>query len=93
VIHGDLKGVRGYPGPHSAITLTPIQIKILVDNSGHACFADFEFATVAYDMLSTLTQGYSFRWAAPEILKEEVVCSMGGDIFSFAMVAIEVCYG
>jgi len=66
-----------------------------VDDSGHARIADFGLATVAQTMdsiRSTSHHDCSSRWTAPEILN-------GGphnkqtDIFSFAMIMIEVRHG
>jgi serine/threonine protein kinase len=66
-----------------------------VDNCGHAHVADFGLATVTKNldsMQSTACQrGYSVRWAAPEVLGEGAH-SKEADVFSFAMVMIEVRY-
>jgi len=37
-------------------------------------------------------QGHTARWTAPEILNEEGTFSKEADVFSFAMVMIEVHY-
>jgi len=66
-----------------------------VDSSGRARIADFGLATVArnIDSMRNASQcGGASRWTAPEVLN-------GGshtkemDLFSFAMVMIEVCHG
>ena len=94
VIHGDLKGVSGSKHPFTAV-LTLDQKNVLVDDSGHARIADFGLATVAQTMDSIRSASHhdcSSRWTAPEILN-------GGphnkqtDIFSFAMIMIEVRHG
>ena len=66
-----------------------------MDDSGHARIADFGLATVARnaDSMPTASQcgGFS-RWTAPEVLNGEPP-SKEMDIFSFAMVMIEVRRG
>jgi serine/threonine protein kinase len=65
-----------------------------VNDSDHACIADFGLATVAKTLDSiesaTCQRGHSARWAAPEVLSEGTH-SKEADVFSFAMVMIEVC--
>ena len=96
VIHGDLKGVRGYPNSRFTTILTPNQPNVLVDRFGHARIADFGLATVTQNLDSirsaSLQRGYSPRWTAPEVL-EGGKLSKEADIFSFAMVMIEVRHG
>jgi len=76
--------------------LTPNQLNILVDSSGHARIIDFSHATVAQnkDFMRRASRklGYTAQWAAPEVLKGEAH-STRADIFSFAMVMIEVRLG
>jgi len=78
IIHGDLKGPS-----------------ILVDATGCARLTDFEFAAVApgFGSVGSITDGHALRWAAPEILDKERPVSMESDIYSFAMVVIEVFTG
>ncbi|KAF9789483.1 kinase-like domain-containing protein [Thelephora terrestris] len=80
IIHGDLKGPN-----------------ILVDHTGQARITDFGLATVTQNLESIRTasgeQGYTARWTAPEILNEEGTYSKEADVFSFAMVMIEVYTG
>ena len=73
--------------------LTPNQPNILVEDSGQVRIADFGLAKITRNLDSIRSAsyqgGFSARWAAPE------VCNKGeftkaADIFSFAMVAIEV---
>ena len=74
--------------------LTSIKSNILVDGSGHARIADFYLATVTYDLdwIQTASEGrYRIAaWTAPEILNFEGSYSKEADIFSFAMVMVEV---
>ena len=75
--------------------MTRVQPNILVDAAGRARITDFGLATVTQNLDSirsgTGDHGHTARWTAPEILNEEASYSKEADIFSFAMVAIEVC--
>ena len=72
------------------------QSNVLVDDSGHARIADFGLAKVTLNLDSIRSpqcqNGHTPRWTAPEVLNEGP-CSQEADIFSFAMVMIEVCHG
>ncbi|KAG8695522.1 hypothetical protein FRC09_009107 [Ceratobasidium sp. 395] len=41
----------------------------------------------------TGTAGWSARWAAPEILAGEVLCSMEGDVWALGMTILEIITG
>jgi len=94
MVHGDLKGVCCLIWPCLATVLTRAQPNILVDDAGHARITDFGLATVTQNLDSMRTtsedQGHTARWTAPEILTEEGTYSKEADVFSFAMVMIEV---
>ena len=65
-----------------------------MDADGHARITDFGLAMIAQD-LDLVRSGSdecrdSVRWIAPEILENQEVHSKEGDVFSFAMVMIEV---
>lgn len=72
-----------------------LKVNILVDKDGHARLADFGLTTIFLgnksvigsqgDHLATVTM-----WTAPEI-SEGGVMTKEGDVFMFAMVAVEVC--
>jgi serine/threonine protein kinase len=68
-----------------------------MNDSGGIRIADFGFATVTQNLESvennTALAGYTLQWTAPEILSGESLSSQKGDIFSFAMVMIEVRHG
>ena len=72
------------------------QPNILVDDSGHVRIADFGLATVLQKLDSVQSapcqHGHTVRWAAPEVLNEGK-CSKEADVFSFAMVMVEVSCG
>ena len=93
VIHGNLKGVGSSISNFTTI-LIPGQPTILVDNSGHVCLAGFVTAIVTQNpnsvQITSLQDIYTPRWAAPEALSGDGY-SKKVDIFSFAMVVIEVC--
>ena len=76
--------------------LTPDQPNIFVENSGLAYIADFGLAKIIKNQDSVKSasyqNGYTIRWAAPEVfIKAEY--GREADIFSLAMVMIEVRYG
>ena len=65
-----------------------------MDAGGHARITDFGLAVVTED-LDSIRNGSdecenSVRWISPEILDGRGTHSKEGDIFSFAMVTIEV---
>jgi serine/threonine protein kinase len=65
-----------------------------VDGGGHAQITDFGLARVTQNLDSVRSaiedQGHTARWTAPEILSDEGPHSKEADVFSFAMVMIEV---
>jgi serine/threonine protein kinase len=71
------------------------QSNILVDESGHARIADFGLAAMTRGVNSELStsgdEGHGARWTAPEVLTDQGVYSKEADVFSFAMVMIQVC--
>jgi serine/threonine protein kinase len=78
------------------IVLTSHKRNVLVDGSGRVRIADFGFAAITQSLDSfgnaMVVRGYSVRWTAPEASKGGMV-SQKGDIFSFAMVMVEVRHG
>ena len=74
--------------------LIRVQPNILVDDAGRARIADFGLAMVTADVDSPQSDsendGGTARWTAPEVLLEEEICSKETDVFSLAMVMIEV---
>lgn len=92
VIHGYLKAVHVCPEYRLTPPLTHRQSNILVDATGHARITDFGFATVTKspDFVWSAHQGHEVRWIAPEILNGQGTYSKEADVYSFAMVAIEV---
>ena len=73
------------------------QSSVLVDGTHHARITDFSFAMVTHNldlMWSTSPDhGHTARWTAPEILTKKGINSKKADVFSFAMVMIEVSCG
>ena len=79
----------------TASMLTPTdQPNILVDATSHAMITDCSLAMVTQDLDSIRgapdEYGDSTRWIAPEILDNRGAFSKEADVFSFAMVVIEV---
>jgi serine/threonine protein kinase len=91
--HGDLKGASSYSTSFLALSTTFEQPNILIDHSGHARLTDFGFASVVRgvdSVLVTQVQGYTARWAAPEVLESGDRNTREADAFAFGMVVIEV---
>ena len=67
-----------------------------MDNASRPRITDFSQAIVTqcldYAQVASDDQRYAVRWTAPEILTGEGIYSKEADIFSFAMVMIEVCH-
>ena len=76
--------------------LTPNQPTVLVDTTGRARITDCGLAVVTRNLDSVRSapdeHEHSTRWTAPEILANQGTSSKEADVFSFAMVMIEVCY-
>ena len=61
-----------------------------MDGTGCARVTNFGLATVAQDLDSVIEHEHGVRWIAPEISDDRGTYSREGDVFSFAMVIIEV---
>ena len=65
--------------------------------TGNVRITDFSLAVITHDLDSIRNDsdecGGSARWIAPEILDDRGTYSKEADVFSFAMVTIEVHYG
>ena len=61
-----------------------------MDATGCARVTNFGLAMVAQDLESMIEHEHGVRWIAPEISGDRGTYSKEGDIFSFAMVIIEV---
>jgi hypothetical protein len=92
MVHGDLKGVSHHPRTHRP-SINPDQQNILVDDSGTARIGDFGFTTLTKNLdsvrISSRQHGHTVRWAAPEVM-DKGPQSWEADMFSFAMVMVEV---
>jgi len=99
VIHGDLRGVSDSI-LHSRFCRSQILIStnskanILIDKDGHARLTDFGLTSIIrgeYSVCSPQESGEASTttWAAPEILRGGPA-TKEGDVFTFAMVAVEV---
>ena len=94
VIHGDIRGVCVHPELYFVVVLMPNQSNVLVDDTGRPRITGFGFSTVTHDLdymwRTTPNHGHTTRWTAPEVLTGKGGDSKGADVFSFAMVMIEV---
>lgn len=65
-----------------------------MDAVGCARITDFGLGMATQNLDSAqgawVNQGHTTRWTAPEILNEQGTCGKKADVFSFAMVMIEV---
>jgi len=78
------------------VNLTSIlQPNILVDDSGWARITDFGLAVIPQDQAAkrAFLDDQTARWTAPEILHDFGAHNKETDVFSFAMVMIEVRSG
>jgi hypothetical protein len=67
------------------------QPNILIDGAGHACIAGLDLMATTSDLEPTSsTERPAVQLAAPEVLGGGTVTSKEADMFSFAMVMIEV---
>ena len=74
----------------------PNQLNVLVEDPCHALIADFGLAKISRkmdpDRHTSYQNAFSVRWAAPEVVSGGKY-SEEADIYSFAMVVIEVGRG
>ena len=79
---------------HPFIFLTPVKYNVLIGPNGRARVTDIGLASITQNLdfirSSPDDQGYTVRWTAPEILNRQGTCTQEADIFSFAMVMVEV---
>ncbi|KAJ3570724.1 hypothetical protein NP233_g4216 [Leucocoprinus birnbaumii] len=82
LIHSDLKGLN-----------------VLVDDSGHACITDFGLSfirtdqTLAYTIAATTVHGFSYHWAAPELLDDGGRATTASDVWALGCVYYEILTG
>ena len=66
----------------------------MIDQSGNARITDFGLAKIirGSNSLPSTSEGQNqtLRWTAPEILESGIAASEESDVYSFAMVTIEV---
>jgi serine/threonine protein kinase len=97
VSHENLKGVRDHSNSSFTTLLMPGQSNILVDAAGHARITDYGLAKVTRKLSSAHSSAgggqinHTVRWTAPEVLNDEKY-GKEADIYSFAMVMVEVCH-
>ena len=71
-----------------------MQANVVVDASGNPRITDFGHTRIAQDIIppesADYRQGFTARWAAPEVFLDDPHVTKESDIFSFGMVIIEV---
>lgn len=92
VVHGGIAGVCTWTLTENLADFT--QMNTLVNEFGRARVAEFALATVhpnngSTDSITEL-RNHTTRWSAPEVLGETGPLTKKADVFSFAMVTIEV---
>jgi len=96
VVHGNLKAVHDFLKSRFVTVLTRVKSNVLVDATIRARITDFGPATATQnlDSIRSASEGHgrAAQWTAPEILSEKGTFSKEADVFSFAMVMIEVSY-
>ena len=104
-MHGDLKGVSLLDSASLPISNSPsVKANILIDETGHACLADFGLVTIISDATSLVsssphTHGGTHRWMSPELFCPEDFGLADGrrtkhsDCYALGMVIYEVLSG
>ena len=74
------------------LTTNLCQSNIVIDATGRACIAGLDLITATSDSESTtyFLEVSAARLAAPEVLSGETTITKAADIFSFAMLMVEV---
>lgn len=72
-----------------------LQENILVSASGRARIADFGMSAIRHDKELSITitstiAGFTYRWAAPELLEKNRPATRASDVWAFASVCYEV---
>ena len=104
MVHGDLKGVGPNSAPLSISNTPTVQANILIDETGHACLADFGLVTIISGASSHLsssesTHGGTSRWMSPELFHPEAFSledsrrTKYSDCYALGMVIYEVLSG
>lgn len=97
------KGYVSGPCDHYPMYSSPDpKANILINNSGHACLADFSLLTMASDQSSIMSSspgGGTYHWMAPELLNPDMFGLDGihltrqSDCYALGMVIYEVLHG
>ena len=98
VVHGNIKGgvATHYTPSYKNNLIGHVQTNILVEQSGRARVTDFSLATINHSRCSTCGVAKIYndtRWTAPEVLEQTRPLTKEADVFSFAMVVVEVSRG
>ena len=104
MIHGDLKGVSLRQPESSVLPSSSTQANILIDQTRHACLADFGLLTIVSDPANCLSssshsQGGTARWMSPELIDPQRFGlrnsrpTRASDCYAFGMVIYETISG
>ena len=94
MVHGNVMGVCAPRLTNNLTDITITQTNILVDRFGRARIMDFSLTTVHPNQVSNRgvseLRGNNTRWTAPEVSEEIGPLTEKVDVFSFAMLMVEV---
>jgi len=104
MVHGDLKGVCFERQGHFLSLTDIVKANILIDETGHACLADFGLLGITSDTTSlasssSFVHGGTFRWMSPEFFYpekfglEDSRRTIQSDCYALGMVMYEVLSG
>lgn len=92
-MHGDIRGVGYLIQRASTLTQPSPQVNVLIDGNENAYLSDFGSATLlgVHNFRGIETRKGNIKSSAPELHTSAEEPSFACDVYSFAMLCIEVC--